>query len=90
LPKPTARFPEDVNSSREGITLKEDIDQARGVPVNLCRTEMSKKELAPELLDLYQLRYEVHEEYIVILQYVNDEGKKQFTDNSNILRGEFL
>ena len=59
------------------------------MPVNLRRTEMSKKELAPELLDLYQLRCEVHEEYIVTLQYVNHEGK-QFTDNSNILRGESL
>ncbi|KAI0803889.1 hypothetical protein GGR55DRAFT_661435 [Xylaria sp. FL0064] len=73
LKAPSAKFPEDTNPIREGVAPHKDDKTKKDVPAGARWTKISRKKVNPEALTIGKERFEVRDDFVIVLRVLNKE-----------------
>ncbi|KAI3335491.1 hypothetical protein F4824DRAFT_158543 [Ustulina deusta] len=73
LKAPSAKFPEDSNPIREGVAPHKDDKTKKDVPAGARWTKISRKKVNPEALTIGKERFEVRDDFVIVLRVLNKE-----------------
>ncbi|GAP88057.1 putative zinc finger protein dhhc domain-containing protein [Rosellinia necatrix] len=73
LKTPSARFPEDQNPIREGVAPHKDDYSKKDVPAGARWTKISRKKVNPDALTIGKERFEVRDDFVIVLRVLNKE-----------------
>ncbi|KAI0540344.1 hypothetical protein GGR58DRAFT_142586 [Xylaria digitata] len=73
LKTPSAKFPEDSNPIREGVAPHKDDKTKKDVPAGARWTKISRKKVNPEALTIGKERFEVRDDFVIVLRVLNKE-----------------
>ncbi|KAI0453312.1 hypothetical protein F5B21DRAFT_285102 [Xylaria acuta] len=73
LKTPSAKFPEDSNPIREGVAPHKDDQTKKDVPAGARWTKISRKKVNPEALTIGMERFEVRDDFVIVLRVLNKE-----------------
>lgn len=73
LKTPKAKFPEDTNPIREGVAPHKDDPTKKDVPPGARWTKISRKKVNPEALTIGKERFEVRDDFVIVLRVLNKE-----------------
>ncbi|KAH8155925.1 hypothetical protein CIB48_g12322, partial [Xylaria polymorpha] len=73
LKTPSAKFPEDSNPIREGVAPHKDDQSKKDVPAGARWTKISRKKVNPEALTIGKERFEVRDDFVIVLRVLNKE-----------------
>ncbi|KAI8946528.1 hypothetical protein F4801DRAFT_59689 [Xylaria longipes] len=73
LKAPSAKFPEDSNPIREGVAPHKDDQSKKDVPAGARWTKISRKKVNPEALTIGKERFEVRDDFVIVLRVLNKE-----------------
>ncbi|KAI1104553.1 hypothetical protein F4804DRAFT_332210 [Jackrogersella minutella] len=73
LKAPKVKFPEDENPIREGVAPHKDDKSKKGVPPGARWTKINRKLINPAALDIGKERYEVRDDFVIVLRVLNKE-----------------
>ncbi|KAK4452751.1 hypothetical protein QBC34DRAFT_29307 [Podospora aff. communis PSN243] len=86
LKQPTPNFPEEVDAGREGIAPHKS-DNAKGeVPAWARWTKISRKMVNPEALTIGKERFEVKDDFVIVLRVLTKEEIQAYADSTATLR----
>jgi hypothetical protein len=89
LKQPRPQFPEEPNPIREGVApLKNDKKKA-DMPAGARWTKINRALVEPEALELAKERFEVREEFVIVLRVLSTEEIKALATSTRQLRGRF-
>ncbi|KAI0388960.1 hypothetical protein F5Y17DRAFT_450986 [Xylariaceae sp. FL0594] len=78
LKQPKARFPEEANPIREGVAPHKDDPTKKDVPPGARWTKISRKKVNPEALSLGKERFEVRDDFVIVLRVLNKEEIQEY------------
>jgi hypothetical protein len=88
LKQPRPQFPEEPNLIREGVAPhKDDKTRAGTVPQGARWTKISRKMVSPEALTIGKERFEVRDDFVIVLRVLSHEEIKAYADATATLRG---
>lgn len=90
LKQPSERFPEERNFVREGAAPHKDDKRAKDVPNGAKWTKISRKIVNPEALTVGKERYEVRDDFVIVLRVLNKEEIQAYAAATQVLRGMFI
>ncbi|KAI1423402.1 hypothetical protein F5Y12DRAFT_757583 [Xylaria sp. FL1777] len=73
LKTPSAKFPEESNPIREGVAPHKDDKTKKDVPAGARWTKISRKKVNPEALTIGKERFEVRDDFVIVLRVLNKE-----------------
>ncbi|TGJ82634.1 hypothetical protein E0Z10_g6122 [Xylaria hypoxylon] len=73
LKAPSVKFPEDTNPIREGVAPHKDDKTKKDVPSGARWTKISRKKVNPEALTIGKERFEVRDDFVIVLRVLNKE-----------------
>ncbi|KAI0399508.1 hypothetical protein F4802DRAFT_35312 [Xylaria palmicola] len=73
LKAPSAKFPEDANPIREGVAPHKDDQSKKDVPQGARWTKISRKKVNPEALTIGKERFEVRDDFVIVLRVLNKD-----------------
>ncbi|KAI2639276.1 hypothetical protein GGS21DRAFT_538046 [Xylaria nigripes] len=73
LKTPSVRFPEDSNPIREGVAPHKDDQTKKDVPPGARWTKISRRKVNPEALTVGKERFEVRDDFVIVLRVLNKE-----------------
>ncbi|KAI0975520.1 hypothetical protein F4678DRAFT_273399 [Xylaria arbuscula] len=73
LKAPSAKFPEESNPIREGVAPHKDDKTKKDVPSGARWTKISRKKVNPEALTIGKERFEVRDDFVIVLRVLNKE-----------------
>ncbi|TRX88488.1 hypothetical protein FHL15_010603 [Xylaria flabelliformis] len=73
LKTPSVKFPEDSNPIREGVAPHKDDQSKKDVPAGARWTKISRKKVNPEALTIGKERFEVRDDFVIVLRVLNKE-----------------
>ncbi|KAI0423121.1 hypothetical protein F5X98DRAFT_4429 [Xylaria grammica] len=73
LKTPSAKFPEETNPIREGVAPHKDDRTKKDVPAGARWTKISRKKVNPEALTVGKERFEVRDDFVIVLRVLNKE-----------------
>ncbi|KAI0544296.1 hypothetical protein F4679DRAFT_43210 [Xylaria curta] len=73
LKTPSVKFPEDQNPIREGVAPHKDDQSKKDVPAGARWTKISRKKVNPEALTIGKERFEVRDDFVIVLRVLNKE-----------------
>ncbi|KAI1748657.1 hypothetical protein F4782DRAFT_516308 [Xylaria castorea] len=73
LKAPSVKFPEDSNPIREGVAPHKDDQTKKDVPAGARWTKISRKKVNPEALTIGKERFEVRDDFVIVLRVLNKE-----------------
>ncbi|CAK7264826.1 hypothetical protein SEPCBS57363_001277 [Sporothrix epigloea] len=80
LKAPKDKFPEDANPIREGVAPhKDDKSKQQGVPPGARWTRISRKLVNPEALTIGKERFEVRDDFVIVLRVLSREEIEAYT-----------
>lgn len=88
LKQPSAKFPEDKNPIREGVAPHKEDKKLKEVPANARWTKISRKKVNPEALDIGKERYEVRDDFVIVLRVLSKDEIQAYATATQILRGK--
>lgn len=88
LKTPSSRFPEDPNPIREGVAPHKNDEKLKAVPPGARWTRISRKIVNPTALDYMQERYEVRDDFVIVLRVLSREEIEDFATLTAKLRGK--
>ncbi|KAM0553411.1 hypothetical protein ACHAPJ_007426 [Fusarium lateritium] len=88
LKQPTSHFPEDPNPIREGVSRLKDDKKAREIPPGAKWTKISRKIVSAEVLTIGGERFEVREDFLIVLRPLSHEEIQAYADSTKALRGK--
>ena len=89
LKTPKARFPEEANPIREGVAPhKDDKAKQQGVPPGARWTRISRKLVNPEALTIGKERFEVRDDFVIVLRVLSREEIEAYTIATAQIRGK--
>ncbi|KAI1820455.1 hypothetical protein F4861DRAFT_522956 [Xylaria intraflava] len=86
LKTPSARFPEDANPIREGVAPHKDDQTKKDVPPGARWTKISRKKVNPEALTIGKERFEVRDDFVIVLRVLNKEEIQAYATETARLR----
>ncbi|KAI1431002.1 hypothetical protein GGR50DRAFT_128551 [Xylaria sp. CBS 124048] len=86
LKAPRARFPEDANPIREGVAPHKDDQTKKDVPPGARWTKISRKKVNPEALTIGKERFEVRDDFVIVLRVLNKEEIQAYATATAQLR----
>lgn len=90
LKQPRPAFPEEPNPVREGVAPHKDDKTKGNVPPGARWTKISRKLVNPEALTIGKERFEVREDFVIVLRVLNKEEIEAYTAATAQLRGGLL
>ena len=88
LKQPSARFPEEQNYAREGVAPHKDDKKLKETPPGVKWTKISRKKVNPEALEIGKERFEVREDFVIVLRVLSREEIQAYAHATQLLRGE--
>ncbi|KAK3367736.1 hypothetical protein B0H63DRAFT_85606 [Podospora didyma] len=73
LKKPTPSFPEDPHPFREGVTVHMDNRAKKEIPAGARWTKINRKFVNPEALVIGKERFEVRDDFVIVLRVLSKE-----------------
>lgn len=90
LKQPTSSFPEDVNPIREGVAPHKDDKTKKDVPSGARWTKINRRMVNPEALTIGKERFEVRDDFVIVLRVLSKEEIQAYATATAQLRGEYL
>ncbi len=90
LKQPRAQFPEENNPVREGVAPHKDDKTKPDVPQGARWTKISRKMVNPEALKIGKERFEVRDEFVIVLRVLSKEEIQAYAGATATLRGTFF
>lgn len=90
LKQPSERFPEERNFVREGAAPHKDDKRAKDVPQGAKWTKISRKIVNPEALTVGKERFEIRDDFVIVLRVLNKEEIQAYAAATQVLRGKSL
>jgi len=87
LKQPKVKFPEEANPVREGVAPHKDDQTKKDVPPGARWTKISRKKVNPEALSLGKERFEVRDDFVIVLRVLNKEEIQEYATVTAKLRG---
>lgn len=88
LKPPTAKFPEDPNPIREGVAPRNDHTSKPSAPPGARWTKIARKIVSPEALKVGKERFEVQDDFVIVLRVLSKEEIMAYAEATDSLRGE--
>lgn len=90
LKQPRPKFPEEQNFIREGAAPHKDDKKAKDVPPGAKWTKISRKVVNPEALTIGKERFEVRDDFVIVLRVLDKEEIQAYAAATQVLRGEYF
>lgn len=90
LKQPKIQFPEEPNPVREGVAPHKDDKTKGNVPVGARWTKISRKLVNPEALTIGKERFEVRDDFVIVLRVLSKEEIEAYTAATAQLRSGLL
>ncbi|KAH8886752.1 hypothetical protein GQ53DRAFT_336404 [Thozetella sp. PMI_491] len=87
LKQPKAQFPEEPNPVREGVAPHKDDKKKASVPAGARWTKINRRLVNPEALTIGKERFEVRDDFVIVLRVLNKEEIEAYTAATAQLRG---
>ncbi|KAI1818538.1 hypothetical protein GGS20DRAFT_574123 [Poronia punctata] len=88
LKPPKVKFPEDDNPIREGVAPHKDDQSKKDVPPGARWTKISRKKVNPEALTLGKERFEVRDDFVIVLRVLNKDEIQEYAVATAKIREE--
>ncbi|RDA83745.1 hypothetical protein CP532_5002 [Ophiocordyceps camponoti-leonardi (nom. inval.)] len=89
LKQPSASFPEDTNPIREGVAPHKEDKKLKEAPPGARWTKINSKVVSPEALTVGNERFEVRDDFVIVLRVLSKEDIQMYAAATLVLRGEF-
>lgn len=86
LKQPKASFPEDENPVREGVAPHKEDKKLKEVPPGARWTKINRKIVNPEALTVGKERFEVREDFVIVLRVLSKEEIQAYAAATQVLR----
>ncbi|KAK4216617.1 hypothetical protein QBC37DRAFT_88231 [Rhypophila decipiens] len=86
LKQPKPQFPEEPNPIREGVAPHKDDKTKADVPSGARWTKINRKMVNPEALTIGKERFEVRDDFVIVLRVLSKEEIQAYADATQILR----
>ncbi|KAL2016455.1 hypothetical protein VTK56DRAFT_3506 [Thermocarpiscus australiensis] len=86
LKQPRAQFPEEPNPVREGVAPHKDDKSKANVPPGARWTKISRKMVNPEALKIGKERFEVRDDFVIVLRVLSKEEIQAYAAATATLR----
>ena len=90
LKQPRAQFPEENNPVREGVAPHKDDKTKPDVPQGARWTKISRKMVNPEALKIGKERFEVRDDFVIVLRVLSKEEIQAYAAATATLRGMYF
>jgi len=87
LKQPKPQFPEEPNPIREGVAPHKDDKTKTDVPSGARWTKISRKMVNPEALTIGKERFEVRDDFVIVLRVLSKEEIQAYAAATATLRG---
>ncbi|KAM7209649.1 hypothetical protein V8F20_000052 [Naviculisporaceae sp. PSN 640] len=87
LKQPKPQFPEEPNPIREGVAPHKDDKTKADVPSGARWTKINRKLVNPEALTIGKERFEVRDDFVIVLRVLSKEEIQAYADATQVLRG---
>ena len=88
LKAPSAAFPEDANPIREGVAPHKEDKKLKEVPAGARWTKISRRKVNQEALEIGKERFEVRDDFVIVLRVLSTEEIQAYATATQILRGK--
>lgn len=88
LKQPSAKFPEELNPIREGVAPHKEDKKLKEVPSGARWTKVNRKIVNPEALDIGKERYEIRDDFVIVLRVLSKEEIQTYANATQVLRGK--
>ncbi|KAH8171718.1 zinc finger protein dhhc domain containing protein [Sarocladium implicatum] len=86
LKAPSAAFPEEANPIREGVAPHKEDKKLKEVPAGARWTKISRRKVNPEALEFGKERFEVRDDFVIVLRVLSAEEIQAYATATQILR----
>ncbi|EHK47381.1 hypothetical protein TRIATDRAFT_52337 [Trichoderma atroviride IMI 206040] len=86
LKQPSAKFPEEPNPIREGVAPHKEDKKLKEVPSGARWTKINRKIVNPEALDIGKERYEIRDDFVIVLRVLSKEEIQTYANATQVLR----
>ena len=90
LKQPKSKFPESDNFVREGAAPHKEDKKAKEVPHGARWTKISRKVVNPEALTIGKERFEIRDDFVIVLRVLDKEEIQAYAAATQVLRGRRL
>lgn len=87
LKAPKVSFPEDPNPIREGVAPHKEDKKIKETPAGAKWTKISRKIVNPEALTIGKERYEIRDDFVIVLRVLSKEEIQAYAAATQVLRG---
>ncbi len=88
LKQPSAKFPEEENPIREGVAPHKDDKTKKDVPPGARWTKINRRMVNPEALTIGKERFEVRDDFVIVLRVLSKDEIQQYATATAQLRGK--
>jgi rubredoxin len=88
LKQPRVSFPEEESYIREGVAPHKEDKKAKEVPPGARWTKISRKVVNPEALTIGKERFEVRDDFVIVLRVLSKEEIQAYAAATQVLRGK--
>ncbi|ODA83342.1 hypothetical protein RJ55_01855 [Drechmeria coniospora] len=86
LKQPRSKFPEEANPVREGVAPHKEDKKLKEAPAGARWTKINRKIVNPEALALGKERFEVRDDFVIVLRVLGKEEIQEYAAATQILR----
>ncbi|KAL7923386.1 hypothetical protein ACQKWADRAFT_47064 [Trichoderma austrokoningii] len=86
LKQPSAKFPEELNPIREGVAPHKEDKKLKEVPSGARWTKINRKIVNPEALDIGKERYEIRDDFVIVLRVLSKDEIQTYANATQVLR----
>lgn len=87
LKQPRVRFPEEANPIREGVAPHKEDKKLKEAPAGARWTKINRKIVNPEALTVGKERFEVRDDFVIVLRVLSKEEIQAYAAATQVLRG---
>lgn len=89
LKQPKVSFPEESNPIREGVAPHKEDKKLKDAPPGARWTKINRKIVNPEALTIGKERFEVRDDFVIVLRVLDKEEIQAYAAATQVLRGKF-
>ncbi|KND89923.1 hypothetical protein TOPH_05450 [Tolypocladium ophioglossoides CBS 100239] len=86
LKQPRVRFPEEANPIREGVAPHKEDKKLKEAPAGARWTKINRKIVNPEALTVGKERFEVRDDFVIVLRVLSKEEIQAYAAATQVLR----
>jgi hypothetical protein len=88
LKQPKSSFPEEANPVREGVAPHKEDKKLKEVPPGARWTKINRKIVNPEALTIGKERFELRDDFVIVLRVLSKEEIQAYAAATQVLRGK--